>query len=84
MSVYLGTLSKVFQSNQLNLPAVEKLVQEKLGVLEELKSIVFCEGFMIELAKKYPTELPTTKTSFNRQAVKYYAEQLFCIRSRFP
>lgn len=81
----LGSLSKAFQSNQVNLIGVEKLVQEKLAALEELKSDVYHGGYMMMLVDEYPDELSSVnRVHFETQATQYLVELLSCIRSRFP
>ena len=81
----VGSLSKVFQSNQVNLLGVEHLVEEKLSVLEALQSNIYCGGYMLTVVDQYPEELAAVKeTNFDRKAVHYLQELLSSIRNRFP
>ena len=49
-------------------------MKEKSSALEKLKSDVYCGGFMMELAKEYPTVLSNARSSFTQEAVQYLDE----------
>ncbi|XP_011409071.1 PREDICTED: zinc finger protein 862-like, partial [Amphimedon queenslandica] len=81
----VGSLSKAFQSNQVNLLGIENLVKEKLSVLEELQNDIYCGGYMLTVIKNYPEELAAVKeTNFDTKAACYIKELISSIRNRFP
>ena len=81
----VGSLSKAFQNNQVNLLGVEQLVTEKLAALEELQSNIYRGGFMLKLVEEYPEQLAAVKeTNYETKAVSYLQALLSRIRCRFP
>ena len=80
----LGTLSVTFQTKDLNLPSIEKIVNIHLSALDKLKNNPFVGGYMKELESDHPSVVAELgRERFLSKCKQYLAALIDNINARF-
>ena len=81
----LGILSLTFQTKDLNLLTVEKVITHHVSTLQSLKENPFSGGYMMELETTYSETLnELDKSAFIKHCEDYLEALITNIQSRFP